>query len=513
MAHQKSVIRREAVPLVAKHPSNLTQAELVPHLTAHFLLAPTTTRTMTDTTEAPDQGRVHLAFELSKCGDDCSSYPSAVSMSISKSTLAIVALARRLVQGLDEASASGASMTISLDHAPTFSDEGEPWPGPNADEDEDEDDGNRFSPSLFWLTIDRHNLSLEIWERHGDATLGGSVAWEAIGDFVAELDRLDAVSAERLMAVASASLGGGQGPALAARVDQQDLQEQATQAIQGVPARVHELLAALTINDDPASRARLAMELRSLLAAAPAAPMGEAKTAEVPPLPAPVFYTDIHGHLHTEGQMRDYAARWAIATAPAAPAQPGAFTPEWLWSQLMGWCNKRGVSPANHNELFAIVGEAYKLAAAVAPAQAQQSAAAVAAERERCAVLCDLLGGDIDPRNPDERRLLANSLARAIRAGEPATKPTQAEQSATVPADFLSHRQAWRSAIELAMRLAPEPDQGADDKAYWLHELHVFDRAYAELASEPPAPPQAQNAHAAALDLDEPVGRERPRGA
>jgi hypothetical protein len=38
-----------------------------------------------------------------------------------------------------------------------------------------------------------------------------------------------------------------------------------------VPPRVHELLAALTVNDNPASRARFAIELRSLLAA-PAAP-------------------------------------------------------------------------------------------------------------------------------------------------------------------------------------------------------------------------------------------------
>jgi len=36
-------------------------------------------------------------------------------------------------------------------------------------------------------------------------------------------------------------------------------------------------------------------------------------------------------------------------------------------------------------------------------------------EREACAKVCDSLGGDIDPRDPDEVRLAANSLADAIR--------------------------------------------------------------------------------------------------
>jgi hypothetical protein len=43
-----------------------------------------------------------------------------------------------------------------------------------------------------------------------------------------------------------------------------------------------------------------------------------------------------------------------------------------------------------------------------------------AAERERCAKLCDSLGGDIDERDPDEAKLAANSLADAIRTGKKA---------------------------------------------------------------------------------------------
>lgn len=43
-------------------------------------------------------------------------------------------------------------------------------------------------------------------------------------------------------------------------------------------------------------------------------------------------------------------------------------------------------------------------------------ALAVAKEREECAKVCDDLGGPIDPRDPDETNLAANSLAAAIRA-------------------------------------------------------------------------------------------------
>ena len=44
--------------------------------------------------------------------------------------------------------------------------------------------------------------------------------------------------------------------------------------------------------------------------------------------------------------------------------------------------------------------------------------AATAVERERAALVCDQLGGDIDPKDPDEVMLCANSLAAAIRSGK-----------------------------------------------------------------------------------------------
>ena len=55
-----------------------------------------------------------------------------------------------------------------------------------------------------------------------------------------------------------------------------------------------------------------------------------------------------------------------------------------------------------------------------------------------------------------------------------------------VPADFVSHRDAWRKALLIAARDAKvDAHEGQDDKAYWRHEIAAFDRAYNELAAQP----------------------------
>ncbi|NTF17531.1 hypothetical protein G6L37_03910 [Agrobacterium rubi] len=42
--------------------------------------------------------------------------------------------------------------------------------------------------------------------------------------------------------------------------------------------------------------------------------------------------------------------------------------------------------------------------------------------------------------------------------------------------DLMSHRAAWRQALELAIESAEVRAPDIDDKAYWTHELKVFDR-------------------------------------
>lgn len=50
-----------------------------------------------------------------------------------------------------------------------------------------------------------------------------------------------------------------------------------------------------------------------------------------------------------------------------------------------------------------------------------------------------------------------------------------------LPADFLSHKNAWRNALKEAADNADLPTEDEDDGSYWRHELAAFDRSYAEL--------------------------------
>lgn len=51
-----------------------------------------------------------------------------------------------------------------------------------------------------------------------------------------------------------------------------------------------------------------------------------------------------------------------------------------------------------------------------------------------------------------------------------------------LPDDLLSHRSAWRTALVLAEVDAEVTPPDIDDKAYWRHELVVFDRVFAAMA-------------------------------
>jgi hypothetical protein len=58
-----------------------------------------------------------------------------------------------------------------------------------------------------------------------------------------------------------------------------------------------------------------------------------------------------------------------------------------------------------------------------------------------------------------------------------------------IPADFMSHKMAWLTALCLARDNAIVLPPDIDDRAYWEHEINAFQRAYAEL--EASIPPQA----------------------
>lgn len=54
-----------------------------------------------------------------------------------------------------------------------------------------------------------------------------------------------------------------------------------------------------------------------------------------------------------------------------------------------------------------------------------------------------------------------------------------------IPANFTTHRSAWRKAIELAIANAKSGSVDEDEKAYWEHELAAFDRAFSRLLDNP----------------------------
>jgi len=62
----------------------------------------------------------------------------------------------------------------------------------------------------------------------------------------------------------------------------------------------------------------------------------------------------------------------------------------------------------------------------------------------------------------------------------------QDEPKPGIPGNVITHRNAWRKALEIARDVAvtrsPVPeDDGPDDRAYWEHELAAFDRTFTRL--------------------------------
>lgn len=50
-----------------------------------------------------------------------------------------------------------------------------------------------------------------------------------------------------------------------------------------------------------------------------------------------------------------------------------------------------------------------------------------------------------------------------------------------VPANFTTHHRSWREALNIAIATAKAKSDGADEVAYWEHELAAFDRSFARL--------------------------------
>lgn len=57
------------------------------------------------------------------------------------------------------------------------------------------------------------------------------------------------------------------------------------------------------------------------------------------------------------------------------------------------------------------------------------------------------------------------------------------EMAVSLPDDLFSHHQTWRSALVAQRDAAKVEPPDLDDRAYWQHEIDVFDRVYADLAA------------------------------
>lgn len=72
----------------------------------------------------------------------------------------------------------------------------------------------------------------------------------------------------------------------------------------------------------------------------------------------------------------------------------------------------------------------------------------------------------------------AIQLASILTGGDGCGAPVPPSAPVGAADDFVSHRDAWREALNLAVRNAKD----ADDARYWMHEVRAFDKAYAALA-------------------------------
>lgn len=52
-----------------------------------------------------------------------------------------------------------------------------------------------------------------------------------------------------------------------------------------------------------------------------------------------------------------------------------------------------------------------------------------------------------------------------------------------IPANFTTHRSAWRDALVKARDTAPPKTDDSDEAAYWQHELDAYDRSFERLLS------------------------------
>jgi len=80
----------------------------------------------------------------------------------------------------------------------------------------------------------------------------------------------------------------------------------------------------------------------------------------------------------------------------------------------------------------------------------------------------------------DASLTVTTPLSQQLPAGEYYVYATK-QPAPAIPADFHSHKDAWRRALKQCIANAPPATHDTDDAGYWRHQLTAFDRAYAQL--------------------------------
>lgn len=129
---------------------------------------------------------------LNLVNDDVSSYPDKIRVVFTPTLIATIARALAGIHLMDVG--FGAEVRVSVGDCWELFDCDEPW-----DADEKESSSGDFIASSFWLKVDDRSISIEIWDKYGDAELHGDEPFTNIPGLTEALEnaKADAIAALR----------------------------------------------------------------------------------------------------------------------------------------------------------------------------------------------------------------------------------------------------------------------------------------------------------------------------
>lgn len=130
-------------------------------------------------------------FDLGLIHADDLSHPDTARLDFTPGLIALLARALAGIRAMDVG--FGPEVRVSIGNLDLI-DCGEPW-----EVDDDVSSSSQFKPSSFWLKVDERSISIEIWDKYGDAELRGDLPLAEIPGLVEALEnaKADAYAALR----------------------------------------------------------------------------------------------------------------------------------------------------------------------------------------------------------------------------------------------------------------------------------------------------------------------------